>query len=245
MFTDGAVHLDSYALAEFANKMSTPESHQSAAGLVGKDETIIAVYRIEDHMASNLISQELAACACVPVYWPLLACGTGAAVCYPRWVGRELRTRKQTYTTTLYIVTDQFLYRHVPKPSELDVTCQAGVYDGMPHVSAKESLRNVREVRGVEYIGADKDRWCFPVRALEIELVAGSPLATNGGILTHHGEEKEDRTLLFLTFPPAARDAILAAKKRAMESAPASGTGGVGDAEAVPSAPLQADMDRE
>ena len=218
-----------------------------ASSLIGKDETIVAVYIIEDSMARNLIAQELAACCMVPVCWPLILCGTGAAVCYPRWVARDLKSRKKAYNSTLYIVSDKFLYRHVPEPSELALACQGGIYDGMPHISAKESLLKVRDVRGVEYIGADKDRWCVPVRALEVELYEGSPLATNGGISTHQGEFKEDRTLLFLTFPPAARDVILAAKKQAMASAPdsAASSGDAEGATVLTAAPLQADMDRE
>ena len=75
-------------------------------------------------------------------------------------------------------------------------------------------MENVVSTRSVDYVGPEMSKNCFPILSLEVELTAGSPLATNGGVMNEHFDEvKNHLALLFVAFPPAAATAIAAAKK--------------------------------
>ena len=88
---------------------------------IAPGEKILAVIRIDPTMARDLLMQEL---ACCPIFLPFIVCHRSSTFqCIPPAIKRDLELRSRAYETTLYIITDVHLYRHVPEPYELSLTC--------------------------------------------------------------------------------------------------------------------------
>ena len=98
-----------------------PPDDLAEAKKIAPDEKILAVYRIDPSMARELLLQEL---ACCPAYLPFILCHRSSTFrCIPPAIKRDLELRSRAYETTLYVITDAHLYRHVPEPYEMSLTC--------------------------------------------------------------------------------------------------------------------------